>query len=481
MSKFGRGSILTGVGVFLEGSALYLAFSIVSSLIALPDARIPFWLTLLTLLWAFLLSLYLQTIRFSLNLKGFFGLVISVASLIFLANLSHGFGLLPIGTIIAGTWIDAITITFTLVFLTILWWRGGAMAHDDVTLDTIRGSFQWGMVVVVIAVLIDAFTPRNITSGVFILSFFGVGLAGLSLARFSWESVDSQPMSRDWLVPIGATIGGVLLLGLIIGGLGMGGVDDLVRSLLRIIGTACLWILKPVLLGLGLLAAVLVALGNWISSIFGGGDLEGLELAQIQIRQFHESLEDTGRSGPGALFVALLKGFAFLTAATLGGWLLFRMFRHRRLWRQDTTVEETRESLFTWEKAGNDLGSMLNDWWTSVMPGAKDRRGLLPEPTDPREAYHSFLALATQAGHPRQDWQSPKEHQNTLGWAMPAEPVGRIVDGFQLTHYGRTEPAPQEMQRLLGDWYAIRQHVEQLLQKQEQERKQKQEQEQKSK
>ena len=167
MSKFGRGSILTGVGVFLEGSALYLAFSIVSSLIALPDARIPFWLTLLTLLWAFLLSLYLQTIRFSLNLKGFFGLVISVASLIFLANLSHGLGLLPIGTIIAGAWIDAITITFTLVFLTILWWRGGAMAHDDVTLDTIRGSFQWGMVVVVIAVLIDAFTPRNITSGVF--------------------------------------------------------------------------------------------------------------------------------------------------------------------------------------------------------------------------------------------------------------------------------------------------------------------------
>lgn len=469
MSKFGRGSVLTGVGLFLEGSALYLTFTIISSLIALPEARIPFWLTLSTLLWSYLLSLYLQTIRFSLNLRGIFGLVISVASLIFLADLSHGLGLLPIGTIIAGAWVDAVTVTITLAFLTVLWWRGGALAHDDVTLDTIRSSFQWGMVVVVIGVLIDAFTPRDITSGVFILSFFGVGLAGLSLARFSWESVDSQPMSRDWLIPIGVTVGGVLLLGLIISGLGLGGMDVLVRSLLRMIGTAGLWVLKPVLLGLGLIAAALVALGNWLSAFFGGGDLEGLELAQAQIRQFHESLEDTGGGGPPALLVALLKGLAFFFVAGVGSWLLFRLFRYRRLWRQATAVEETRESLFTWEKASKDLGAMLNDLWSGMMPGAKDRKGPLPEPTDPREAYHSFLVLATQAGHPRQEWQSPKEHQNSLGWALPAEPVGRIVDRFQLTHYGRTEVAPQEMQRLLGDWYAIRQHVEQQQEQQEQE------------
>ena len=466
MSKFGRSSVLTGVGLFLEGCALYLAFTIISNLIALPEARIPFWLTLLTLLWSFLLSLYLQTIRFSLNLRGGVGLVISVASLIFLADLSHGLGFLPIDTILIGAWVDAVTFTITLAFLTVLWWRGGALAHDDMNLDTIRGSFQWGMAVMVIGVLIDAFTDWNVTSGVFILSFFGVGLAGLSLARFSWESLDSQPMSRDWLIPIGVTVGGVLLLGLIISGLGLGGADVLVRSIFRMIGTVGLWILRPVLLGLGLIAAALVSFGNWLASILGGGDLEGLELAQAQIRQFHESLEDTGRGGPSTLLVALLKGVAFFSVAAVGGWLLFRLFRHRRLWRQATAVEETRESLFTWEKASKDLGTMLNDWWSGVMPGAKDRKIPLPEPTDPREAYHSFLVLATQAGHPRHEWQSPKEHQNSLGWALPAEPVGRIVDGFQLTHYGRTEVAPQEMQRLLGDWYSIRQHVEQQQQQQ---------------
>ena len=102
-------------------------------------------------------------------------------------------GFLPIDTILIGAWVDAVTFTITLAFLTVLWWRGGALAHDDMNLDTIRGSFQWGMAVMVIGVLIDAFTDWNVTSGVFILSFFGVGLAGLSLARFSWESLDSQP------------------------------------------------------------------------------------------------------------------------------------------------------------------------------------------------------------------------------------------------------------------------------------------------
>ena len=461
MSKFVRVSVLTGASLFLEGCALYLIFTIVFSLMGLPEARIPFWLTLLTLLWSFLLSLYLQTIRFSLNLRGFLGLVISVASLIFLANLSHHLGLIPIGTILAGRWVDGIIVAITLAFFTVLWWRGGALAHDDVSLDTIRDSFQWGMVVVVIAVLIDSLTPKEITSSIFILSYFGVGLAGLSLARFSWESADSQPMSRDWLIPIGVTVGGVLLLGLIISGLGLWGVDELLRDLLHMIGTAGLWILKPVLLGLGLIAAALVSLGNWISSVFGGGELQALGEAQEQLRNLRESLDNDAPPGFPALLAALLKGLAFFSAAAVAGWLLFRLFRFRSRGRQATTVEETRESLFTWGKAGKDLEAMLNDWWSGVMPGARVKEEPLPEPQDPREVYHSFLVLATQAGHPRYEWQSPKEHQNSLGWALPAEPVSRIVEGFQLTHYGQTEVPPPEMQRLLRDWYALRQHVEQ--------------------
>lgn len=459
MSQFWRTSFLTGVSLFLEGCALYLVFSIITALIRLPEARLALWLVLLALLWSYLLSLYVQTIRFSLNLRGMLGLLASVLSVLFLANLSNGLGLVPVGRIMGGDWATAVGAFLTLAFLVALWWRGTSIAHDDVTLDTIRGAFQWGMAVVFAAVLIDSFTPADVVNGVLVLAFFGIGLAGLSLARFSWEASDPQSMSRDWLIPIGVSVGGVLLLALMVSLLGMWGLDELTRSILKMVGTAGLWVLKPLLLGLGFVAAALVAVGNWLTSFFGGGDLSGLESAQEGLRQFHESLEDVDQTGPPRLLIALLKGAAFLAAVTLGGWILFRIFRFRKLWQESLEVEETRESLFSWERANRDLASLLNGWWAGLMPGAKGKAGQRPEPQDPRELYHNFLILAEESGHPKAPAETPKEHQRNLGWTLPPEPVARIVDGFQLTHYGNTQVAQREMERLLHDWSGLRQYA----------------------
>ena len=32
---------------------------------------------------------------------------------------------------------------------------------------------------------------------------------------------------------------------------------------------------------------------------------------------------------------------------------------------------------------------------------------------------YNFLVLAEELGHPRREWQTPKEHQRTLGWLLP--------------------------------------------------------------
>ena len=93
MTKFWRASMLTGVALFLETCSFYLIFSIITTVIYLPEARIPFVLVFVTLLWAFLLAFYVQTVRFSLNLRGILGLIASVASLVLLSNivtLRHG-------------------------------------------------------------------------------------------------------------------------------------------------------------------------------------------------------------------------------------------------------------------------------------------------------------------------------------------------------------------------------------------------------
>lgn len=46
------------------------------------------------------------------------------------------------------------------------------------------------------------------------------------------------------------------------------------------------------------------------------------------------------------------------------------------------------------------------------------------------------------------------------------EPVGNIVDGFQLVHYGHSQVDDGRMQQLLQDWSAIRQYVTEQQQSQ---------------
>ena len=268
MTKFWRVSMLTGVVLFLETCAFYLVFSIITTVIHLPEARIPFALVFVTLLWAFLLAFYVQTVRFSLNLRGILGLIASIGSLVLLSNIMTGSGWIPFGAIITGDFIAASTVVISFVFLVVLWWRGGHVAQDDVTLDSVRSTFQLGIGVVFLAVIVDAISPNDVTNGFLILAFFGVGLAGLSMARFASESGDTQLMSADWFIPIGITVGGVLLLGLLISLVGLGGLDDVTRAIFAFAGKVGLWILRPVALGIGYLAAAMV-----LFSPFGLADI----------------------------------------------------------------------------------------------------------------------------------------------------------------------------------------------------------------
>ena len=459
MNLLWRNGLITGVSLFLEACAFYLVFNIVGTLVQLPGAKIAFGLVFLTLVWSFALSMYLQTIRFSLNLRGALGLLISLASILVLANWSTGLGWNPVGKLLGGDFALAVGLALTLAFMVVLWWRGGTIAHDEVTLDTIRSAFQWGLVVVIAAVLLDSLTPAEIVNGFLIIGFFAAGLAGLSLARFSSESGGSHVMSKSWFYPIAASVGGVLLLGLLIGLLGLGGLDEVTRAILRLIGAVGLWILKPVLLALGFVAAGLVALGNWLSSMFGGGDLSGLEAAQEQIRQFHESLGEVEQTGPPQILVWTLKVVAFMVGTGLAAWVLFRLFRFRRLLRRQEEVEETRESLFSWERVNADLLAMLRNWRGPLAGQGANSGQNLPEPQNPREVYHRFLTLADDVGHPRKESETPREHQREVGPALPPTPVDRIVTDFQSEHYGHVPVENREMEQLLRDWAVLNQHV----------------------
>lgn len=460
MSQFWRASAVTCVGLFLEACAFFFAISAVAVFIRLPGASLPLWLVFLALLSAYFLFSWVQALPYSRSIRGMIGLAVSVVFLLAFSALHTGPGPGSFGELIDGDAGTAVALTVSLLFLMGLWGRGATIAYEEITLESLRGSFRWGLVALFVAVVYDSISAEDVVSPYLAVGFFAIGLAGLSLARFSWALNESQEMARSWWAPIGVSVGGVILLALLIGALGMGGLDDFTGTTLRSMGNVGLWVLKPLLLLLGGLAGVLVSLANLVSGWFGGGDLSGLELAQQRLSEFHERLK-AGRTedGPPSILLGVLKGLVFALVFIVAAWLLYRVFRFRRHLRWSGLVEETRESLFSWSRANRDLGTLLAGWWNSFSPVGGQREAKASEPADAREFYHRFLEVSEKLGRPRWEWETPKQHQTAMRTLLPREPVGRIIDAFQTFHYGGAEVDQGEILSLRQDWAAINQFL----------------------
>ena len=461
MSRSWRNNSVTAVALFLEGCVLYLIFLAVAAMISQPGIVLPFWLVMLALVSSFFLMSYILSINVNLRIRGLLGLASGIPYLLVLANMNTGLGYVPVDTLISGDVESTVAIVGTLLFLIVVWWRGTSVAKEDITLDAVRSGFMWGLGVLFATVLVDTMVEERVVNGFLVVGFFAVGLLGLSLARFSSESAETHVMSREWLMPIVVSVAVVVLLGLVISAVGLGGLDDVTRGILRFGGTAGFWLLRPVLLLMGLVAAGLVEIGNWLSGLFGSGDFSALESAQQRLDEFHQGLRDqASEKEPSTALFTALKWFALIVAASVAGWLVYRLFRSRRFKGQDGDVEETRESLFSWGRANDDLSEMMAAWWKRMFPVQDKASDSGQEPTTPREFYHGFLGLAARLGRPRRDSETPNEHQRGLWGVLPAEPVYRIVQRFQRSHYGRKESDDTGLEGLREDWTELNEFVE---------------------
>ena len=461
MARPWRNSAVTIVALFLEATALYLAILVVCALIKTPQAKLPFWLVLLALGSGFVVSSYILTLNVTPRVRGLIGLAVGVPMLLGLAALNTGAGFVPVDALANGGVRQVMGFAGTAVFLIVVWWRAVSVSREDVSLDSVRSAFLAGVVVLFIAALVDSAYPERLVNGFLVIGFFAVGLAGMALARFTSEIGEEREMSADWFLPIAVCVGGVLALGLIISALGLGGLDDVTRELLRSLGTAGVWLLKPVLYVLGLLAGALVSVGNWLSGMLGGGDLEGLLEAQRRLDEFHEGLrKEAGEAERSSILFAVLKWTALVIGILAAAWVVYQLFRTRRRWGRSNAVEESRESLFSWRRAGDDLSDYLSSWWSGLFQPDVGRKRPPGEPRTPREFYHGLLRLAVRVGRPKSDWETPKEHQRALTGRLPADPMARIVDSFQSAHYGNEEPEQPAVDKLTEDWQTLNQFLD---------------------
>ena len=462
MNRSWRNNTVTSVALFLETCALYLVFLGVAALLNLPDVVLSFWLVLFALTASFLLMSYVLSVNVNPRIRGLMGVGVGIPLILVLAKINTGLAVVPVDTFISGPLDSAVTFVGTMIFLIVIWWRGTSVAQEDVSLDSVRAAFLWGLGVLFVTALVDSLVDETVVNGFLVIGFFAVGLLGLSLARFSSETGETHNMSREWMMPIVVSVAAVVVLGLIISALGLGGLDDVTRGFVKYGGEAGFWILRPLFLLMGLFAGVIVSLVNWISGMVGGGDFTALVNAQADLDEFHQRLrEQAEEKEASTTLITTLKWTALAVVSLVVGWVVFKLFRARRYAGQEGDVEETRESLFTWKRANDDVAGMFAAWWKRMFPVQEKAFGEGKEPSTPREFYHGFLGLASRLGRPRRDWETPNEHQRGIWGLLPTDPVFRIVQRFQRSHYGNNDSDDANIEGLREDWKKLTDFAEQ--------------------
>ncbi len=461
MNRSWRNNSVTAVALFLESCALYLIFVAVGAILNQEEAVLSFGLVALAFVSSYVLMSYILTVNVTLRIRGLMGMGIGIPAILVLGNMNAGYGLVPIDAVLSGDVAATVAIIGSLVFLMVVWWRGTSIAQEDISLDVVRSAFLWGLGVLFATAVVDSLVDEKLVNGFLVVGFFAVGLLGLSLARFSADSGETHTMSREWVMPILASVGAVVVLGLVISAIGLGGLDDVTQETLKFGGSAGFWILRPVLLLMGFFAGIVVSFTNWISGMFGSGDFTALIDAQERLNEFHEGLrEQSEDKEPSTALMTIAKWLALGVASTVTGYIVYRLFRSRRFMSKDEDIEETRESLFTWQRANDDLSGMLAGWWNRMFPVQEKSGDGGKEPTTPREFYHGFLGLASRLGRPRRDWETPNEHQRGIWGLLPTDPVYRIVQRFQRSHYGRESSDTGGVDDLRNDWQEINEFVD---------------------
>ena len=198
---------------------------------------------------------------------------------------------------------------------------------------------------------------------------------------------------------------------------------------------------------IGLLAGALVSVGNWFSDLMGGGNLDGLIQAQRSLDEFHQSLRETETEPGGSGWFTVMKWGAAAIGLAAATWIVYALFRSRRLRGQESEVIESRESLFSLERVGDDLGEAFGGLFRRIAPGpGQVIDGKTPIP--PAITTMPCWNFASRTGRPKESWETPREHQRGLSGILPSDPVASIVDEFQEAHYGAASPEAEQLEKL---------------------------------
>jgi hypothetical protein len=433
--------------VWLGFLVLYLAYSLIYR--ALVAAHLKLWLQQALLVLVLLLSIVLL-LRFHVYAgAGLHGIEWLLAPI---RHLADEMVTLP------GAWIAILALVY-------LWLRGINLARRSLSVESVGFSFRLGILIFVGVALVASRSFNQDVSG-FIVPFFFLGLVAVALARV--EEVSQVPNSSHvgfsgfW---IGSTVGAVGLLILVGSAVALFFYGGGLRQALHLLSPV--WVVVQIVIaaiGVVLLALVqgLLDLFSIDLSLLGEGVREALQrlgsLANLGQPFVPAASPQARPAWLGVLQVVVMVGIPIVAVVIVVVVTWNRVRRGRR-----TGGDETHESLPTAGALANSLRAMLAAGRDRLgeLAGLMDRFGLgarFLSAISIRRIYANLVRLATAAGYPRAETQTPYEYLRTLYKALPGSDadVAAITVAYVNAHYGNVPDNREDLQEIHDCWERVR-------------------------
>ncbi len=360
--------------------------------------------------------------------------------------------------VLPGPWIAAMTLIY-------FWARGIALARRTLSADSVGFSFRLGIVLLMGVALASRLLGGRDASAL-IVPYFFFALVAVALARVDEVSKlpNSSPVgfSGFWIGSTLAAVAALVLLGVGVAVFFTGGG---LRQVLAWLSPVW-FVLQVLVAGIGallllLIEGVLVLFSVDISSL-GDGLREVLQrLGELATFPAAPPPPGTGQDRPpflAVMQVVLAVGIPLLIMLVV---VLLTWQRLRGARRGEG--DEARESLLSPGAVGRNLLDMLRSGRDRLgeLGGLVARFGVgqrFLSAVSIRRIYANLVRLASRAGYPRAQTQTPYEYLETLYEALPGSEaeVRLITQAYVDAHYGQVPDSREALQRIRDCWERVR-------------------------
>ena len=326
-----------------------------------------------------------------------------------------------------------------------LWWRGGRMASIEFPTDHLSMTFRVGLIALSLGAVVDIFHPSNMGIFPLMLTYFAVGLAGLSIGHILPASGGRRGQQR-WTRVVGGVVGGIVLIGLVFSILQESFIDFITTPLGWLFDLLVTVFMYVVVLPIAYVVGYIVV---WLLTLlmsvvgeppeqpereFGAGDF---------LSDLRERAESSEPSIWGEVIEWTVVVILLMIALALLAWGFRRVVRWRRI---DDDGE--RESIAEDVDPGLDMARLLFNLLPERFRRRRGAAGLrLPDDergiVDVFRIYFGMLSVAGERGFLRPSNQTPNEYRSALARVFPDRIAGMATAAFNRACYGR-RPASRE-------------------------------------